>query len=326
MSDSDSILVSARPDLNRAVSDWLDHLGSERRLADKTLIAYERDARQFLAFLAGHLGGAPGLADLKELKPADFRAFLAYRRRKGVQSRSIARSLAGIRSLLGHLEERGLVNAAAAAVIRPPRQPRSLPKPLNSADARRVVDPDMDLSGEPWIAARNAAVLTLLYGCGLRISEALSLTGASAPKAGTKTLRIRGKGGKERIVPVLPVVTEAVESYLALSPFVPERDGPLFQGARGGPLSPRIVQYAMQRLRSALGLADTATPHALRHSFATHLLAAGGDLRSIQELLGHASLSTTQIYTEIDTTRLLEAYDSAHPHGAKPGGTAGRSR
>lgn len=314
MTDSDSLLVSAKPDLNRAISGWLDHLGSERRLADKTLIAYERDIRQFLFFLTEHLGGAPGLDDIKELKPADFRAFLARRRRGGVQSRSIARALAGIRSFLGFLEERGMVNAAAAAVIRPPRQARSLPKPLATPDARRVVDADMEPDAEPWIAARNAAVLTLLYGCGLRLAEALSLTGDTAPRKGARPLRIRGKGGKERIVPILPVVTEAVESYLSLCPYTPQPDGPLFFGARGGPLNPRIVQYAMQKLRGALGLPDTATPHALRHSFATHLLAGGGDLRTIQELLGHASLSTTQVYTEIDTARLLEAYDKAHPH------------
>ncbi|MBA5776963.1 tyrosine recombinase XerC [Stappia sp. F7233] len=315
MQDGDSPLVNAKADVNRAVGDWLDHLGGERRLADKTLVAYERDVRQFLTFLTGHLGGPPAMAELAELKPADFRAFLATRRRGGVQSRSIARSLAGIRSFLGFLEDCGMVNAAAAAVIRPPRQPRSLPKPISASDARRVVDPDMDLSGEPWVAARNAAVLSLLYGCGLRISEALSLTGRTAPRRGVKTLRITGKGGRERIVPLLPVVSEAVEAYLALCPYMPEDEGPLFLGARGGPLNPRIVQFAMQRLRGALGLPDTATPHALRHSFATHLLARGGDLRSIQELLGHASLSTTQVYTEIDTARLLEAYDKAHPHG-----------
>ncbi|MHC5655181.1 tyrosine recombinase XerC [Stappia sp. ICDLI1TA098] len=315
MTDGDSLLVCARPDVNAAVGDWLDHLGGERRLADKTLIAYERDLRQFLRFLTGHLGEPPALAHLADLRPADYRGFLASRRQSGVGSRSLARGLAGVRSFLRFLETRGQVNAAASTVVRPPRQPRSLPKPVSAGDAMTLVDADSGLDAEPWIAARNAAVLTLLYGCGLRISEALSLTGRTAPRKGTRTLRVRGKGGRERIVPVLPVVSEAVESYLALSPHAPQPDGPLFLGARGGPLNPRIVQYAMARLRSALGLPDSATPHALRHSFATHLLAGGGDLRTIQELLGHASLSTTQIYTEVDAARLLDAFDKAHPRG-----------
>ncbi|ADZ72638.1 tyrosine recombinase XerC [Polymorphum gilvum] len=311
--DPDSLLVTATPELNARIGAWLDHLGDERRLSDKTLVAYERDVRQFLRFLTDHLGGTPGMAELRDLRPADFRAFLARRRRAGAQSRSLARGLAGIRSFLGFLERRGEVNAAAAGAIRPPRQPRSLPKPVSAADARAIVSGELAMEAEPWIEARNAAVLTLLYGCGLRLAEALSLTGRTAPRRGTKTLTIRGKGGKERIVPVLPVVCEAVDAYLKLCPYTPEPDGPLFLGARGGPLNPRLVQLAMQKLRSALALPDSATPHALRHSFATHLLAGGGDLRTIQELLGHASLSTTQIYTEVDTARLLEAYDKAHP-------------
>eukprot|EP00873_Tetraselmis_striata_P016861 jgi/Tetstr1/437125/TSEL_025885.t1 len=315
MTDGDSLLVSARPDVNAAMDDWLDHLGSERRLADKTLIAYERDVRQFLRFLTNHLGAPPAISDLSDLKPLDFRGFLAERRRLGAESRSLARGLSGLRSFLGFLERRGEINATAAGAVRAPRQPRSLPKPVSAGDAMTLVDADSGLDEEPWIAARNAAVLTLLYGCGLRLSEALSLTGRTAPRKGAQTLLIRGKGGRERIVPLLPVVSEAVEAYLAACPYVPEADGPLFLGARGGPLSPRVVQYAMARMRSALGLPDSATPHALRHSFATHLLAGGGDLRTIQELLGHASLSSTQIYTQVDTARLLESYDKAHPRG-----------
>nr|WP_244314364.1 MULTISPECIES: tyrosine recombinase XerC [unclassified Pannonibacter] len=297
----------------RRVGAWLDHLGDERRLSDKTLVAYERDVAQFLRFLAGHLGGAPGLDEIRNLSPADFRAFLARRRTAGVGSRSLARGLAGIRSFLGYLERRGEVNAAAAGAVRPPRQPRSLPKPLSVADARAVASGETGLEAEPWIEARNAAVLTLLYGCGLRISEALALTARAAPLPTTRSLRVVGKGGKERIVPLLPVVGEAIAAYLRLCPYQPQPEGPLFLGARGGPLSPRLIQLAVARLRGALGLPDSATPHALRHSFATHLLAGGGDLRSIQELLGHASLSTTQIYTEVDAARLLEAYDRAHP-------------
>lgn len=311
--DSNSLLVTAKPDLNQRVGQWLDHLSDERRLSDKTLLAYERDVRQFLRFLTNHLGGAPGLKDIAALKPADFRGFLASRRRSGVQSRSLARGLAGIRSFLKFLERRGEVNAAASSAVRPPRQARSLPKPVASRDALSITSGDMAMESEAWIEARNAAVLTLLYGCGLRISEALSLTGNMAPKAGTKTMRIVGKGRKERIVPILPAVCAAIEAYMKLCPYAISPDGPLFLGARGGPLNPRMIQLAMEKLRGALGLADSATPHALRHSFATHLLAGGGDLRTIQELLGHASLASTQIYTEIDSAHLLSAYDKAHP-------------
>ncbi|WP_428686514.1 tyrosine recombinase XerC [Roseibium sp.] len=315
MTNKDSLLVTARPDLNQRVDQWLDHLSDERRLSDKTLLAYERDVRQFLRFLTNHLGGAPGLKQIAVLKPADFRGFLAYRRRQGVQSRSLARGLAGIRSFLRFLERRGEVNAAASSAVRPPRQARSLPKPVSSKDAIDITSGDLAMESEAWIEARNAAVLTLLYGCGLRISEALSLTGSMAPKDGAKTLRIVGKGRKERIVPILPAVCEAVELYLKLCPYAINPEGPLFLGVRGGPLNPRMIQLAMARLRGALGLPDTATPHALRHSFATHLLAGGGDLRTIQELLGHASLASTQIYTEIDGAHLLSAYDKAHPRG-----------
>lgn len=313
MVQTDAPLVIATPALMRLVAQWLDHLGSERRLADKTLTAYERDVAQFLSFLTGHLAGAPGPDDIAALTPADIRAFFARRRIDGAGGRTLARGLAGLRSFLGFLERKGLANAAAVRAVRAPRQSRTLPKPLSADDAARVVDAQETLAEDPWIAARDAAVLTLLYGCGLRISEALGLTRGQAPMPGTRTLRIVGKGGKERVVPVLPVVGEAIEAYLTLCPFAIAADGALFRGARGGPLNPRIIQLAMQRLRSALGLPDTATPHALRHSFATHLLAGGGDLRTIQELLGHASLSTTQVYTDVDTERLVSVYRKAHP-------------
>ncbi|HLP68531.1 MAG TPA: tyrosine recombinase XerC [Rhizobium sp.] len=291
---------------------WLESLAGERRLADNTLEAYERDTRQFLAFLTEHLGAPPGVGDIAELRPADLRAFLATRRREGSGARSLGRHLAGIRSFLRHMERKGLVNAAGAGAIRSPKQPKSLPKPLTGNQAITVVQADAQLSDEPWIAARNAAVLTLLYGCGLRISEALDLP----PKAfdgDDNILRVTGKGRKMRIVPLLPVVRETVESYVRLCPYHLEVDAPLFRGARGGKLQPAIIQREMQRLRSALGLPDSATPHALRHSFATHLLSGGGDLRTIQELLGHASLSTTQVYTAVDAARLLDVYEKAHP-------------
>lgn len=305
-------LVSAKPDLQRAREDWLKALKLERRLAALTLDAYERDTRQFLQFLTGHAGGPPGLADIRDLRPADLRAYLAFRRNEGAGARTLGRGLAGIRSFLRFLEKRGLANAAGAAALRAPKQPKSLPKPLTAADAKRVVSNNEQLAEEPWIAARNAAVLTLLYGSGLRISEALGLSGADLA-GGETMLRVTGKGGKTRLVPVLPVALQAVAEYRRLCPYHLGSDAPLFRGARGGPLAAAIIQREMQKLRSALNLPETATPHALRHSFATHLLGRGGDLRTIQELLGHASLSTTQIYTGVDTARLLEIYNSAHP-------------
>ena len=305
-------LVPAAADLAAARAEWLATLEKQRRLAGNTVEAYERDTRQFLHFLTGHLGHPPKLADVASLRPADLRAFLASRRAKGSGARTLGRGLAGIRSLMRHLEKQGLANAAAATQARAPRQPRTLPKALTAVDARRVTDAGEQLAEEPWIAARNAAVLTLLYGAGLRISEALALKGGDL--AGRETaLRITGKGGKTRIAPVLKAIHEAVAAYRKLCPYALDADQPLFRGARGGELQPAIVQREMRRLRAALDLPDSATPHALRHSFATHLLARGGDLRSIQELLGHASLSTTQTYTAVDTARLLDAWEAAHP-------------
>ncbi|WP_420960654.1 tyrosine recombinase XerC [Brucella sp. IR073] len=306
-------LVPAQDDLIAARMEWLNALKNTRRLSQNTLDAYERDTRQFLQFLTGHLGGPPSLKDVSALRVADLRSFLANRRNGGAGARTLGRGLAGIRSLLRHLERQGLANAAGACAIRAPRQPKSLPKPLAAAEAKRVVEAGEQLAEEPWIAARNAAVLTLLYGCGLRISEALGLDGGDLLDATARSIPIKGKGGKTRLVPLLPVVHRAVDAYRRLCPYDLAPGTPLFRGARGGPLQPAIIQREMQKLRSALNLPDTATPHALRHSFATHLLAAGGDLRAIQELLGHASLSTTQIYTGVDTARLLEIYDKAHP-------------
>ena len=309
----DGPLTIAGPDVMEEMRAWLAHIAGARRLAAKTVEAYERDVRQFLAFLTSHLGGAPALADIADLKPLDIRAFLASRRRDGAEARTLARGLAGIRSFFAHLEKRGLANGAALKAVRAPKQPKTLPKPLSVQAASRVVDADESLDEEPWIAARNAAVLSLLYGSGLRISEALSLRRHDAPGRGVEAIRVTGKGGKTRVVPVLAVVNKAIEAYLRICPYALGPEGPLFVGARGGPLSPRVVQLAVARMRGALGLPETATPHALRHSFATHLLAAGGDLRTIQELLGHASLSTTQIYTGVDTARLMDIYAKAHP-------------
>jgi integrase/recombinase XerC len=305
-------IVTAAHDLAASIRRWQQNLASERRLSPHTVSAYSRDAAQFLSFMTAHLGAPLDGAAISSLRPADMRAFLASRRNEGAGSRSLARGLAGVRSLVRFLEKESGVNGAALRAVRAPKQPKSLPKPVVASLARRLIDQDENVGEEQWIAARNAAVLSLLYGSGLRISEALGLKRRDAP-AGGDMLRITGKGGKVRIVPVLPVVAEAIADYLGLCPFQAGSDGPLFVGAKGGQLSPRIIQLAVERLRPALGLPDTATPHALRHSFATHLLSAGGDLRTIQELLGHASLSTTQVYTEVDSMRLIEAYDKAHP-------------
>jgi integrase/recombinase XerC len=306
------ILIFADEKLLAERKAWLDSLSGERRLSDLTIDAYERDTRQFLLFLAGHAGGPATLGDIRELRPSDLRAFLANRRKDGAGARTLGRGLAGLRSFLRHLEKKGLVNAAGSRAIRSPKQGKSLPKPLTASQAVRVSSDEGQLAEEPWIAARNAAVLSLLYGSGLRISEALGLTTKDFP-AGARTLRVTGKGGKTRIVPLLPASFEAVQAYLKLCPHVIGADQAIFLGARGGPLQPAIIQREMQKMRSALGLPETATPHALRHSFATHLLSAGGDLRAIQELLGHASLSTTQVYTGVDAARLLDIYERAHP-------------
>jgi integrase/recombinase XerC len=302
------------PDISAELGRWLAYLGAERRMSDKTLEAYRRDAGQFLAFMAEHLGAPPSLKQLAKLTPADVRAFMAARRADGIGSRSLMRGLAGVRSFARFLERNGKGKVGALAAVRAPKIGKTLPKPLTIAAAKRIGDADLRAGDtrEPWILARDAAVLALLYGSGLRISEALGLKRNEAPDA-RGVLTVTGKGNKARMVPVLPQVTKLIADYIALCPLDLPPDGPLFVGARGGPLQARIVQLAMARLRGALGLPDTATPHALRHSFATHLLARGGDLRAIQELLGHASLSTTQIYTAVDSERLLEVYRSAHP-------------
>jgi integrase/recombinase XerC len=307
--------------MREATTSWLTTLASERRLSPKTVEAYARDLRQFVAFLGEHLGEPPSPARIVGLKPLDIRAFLAARRREGIESRTLMRQLAALRSFARHLEREGHGSAAAFAAIRGPRLSKSLPKPVAPAAALAMTD-EATRAGEerePWVLARDAAVLALLYGCGLRISEALGIQRRDAPVGGADSVRVLGKGGKTRAVPVIAPVVRALEAYLAACPYALAPDGPLFVGAKGGPLSPRIIQLAVARLRGALGLPETATPHALRHSFATHLLARGGELRAIQELLGHASLSTTQIYTQVDSARLLAAYESAHPRARMAG-------
>ncbi|HML14227.1 MAG TPA: tyrosine recombinase XerC [Xanthobacteraceae bacterium] len=306
----------ASADVAAQLVRWLAHLGAERRMSALTVEAYRGDVARFLAFLAEHLGRPPSLAALAHIEVRDVRAFMAARRAAGISSRSLMRALAAARSFARFLERNGKGKVGALAAVRSPKIPRTLPKPLGVAAAKRVTDADLRAgeNREPWILARDAAVLALLYGSGLRISEALGLKRKDVPEPGKgDTIVVTGKGNKTRMVPVLSQVLDLVAAYAALHPGALPPEGPLFRGARGGPLSPRIVQLAMERLRGALALPDSATPHALRHSFATHLLARGGDLRAIQELLGHASLSTTQIYTAVDAERLIEVYRSAHP-------------
>lgn len=293
---------------------WQDELARERRLSPNTVEAYARDLRQFLTHRAGR-HGLPGIAALVALKPRDVRAFMAARRADGVGGRSLMRALAGLRSFARHLERQGHGTVAALGAVRSPKVERRLPRPIPIAAARAMTGPELRAgeTREPWILARDAAVLALLYGSGLRISEALGLTARDAPGPGVDAVTVLGKGGKMRMVPVLPVVAAAVAAYVAACPYALAPEGPLFVGAKGGPLSPRVIQYAVAAMRGGLGLPPSATPHALRHSFATHLLARQGELRAIQELLGHASLATTQLYTKIDAARLMEAFDAAHP-------------
>ena len=290
--------------------DWLDALKHERRMSPHTLAAYERDAATFLGFLAGHKGGAPNERTLAKLTPADIRAFLSDRRAEGIAPRSLRRTLSAVRSFFRFLTREGILENPAPRTVRGPRVPKSLPRPLSVDDAARTLEEAGEHDVE-WLAARDVALLTLLYGAGLRISEALSLRRGDAPFG--ETLTILGKRSKERVVPILPVVREAVAHYAALVPFATARDAPLFLSRRGKPMSAREAQALMQRLRGRLGLPERATPHALRHSFATHLLSNGGDLRAVQELLGHASLSSTQVYTDIDTKHLMDVYERAHP-------------
>ncbi len=316
MSDAESVdlLLPGAPDVRAAAITWLEGMASERRLSPNTVEAYRRDLRQFLAHLAKG-GKNPDIPTLIGLKPRDVRGFMAARRQDGVGGRSLMRALAGLRSFARHLDREGHGSVAALAAVRSPKVERRLPRPLPVAAAIAMASPDIRAGEErpAWVLARDAAVLALLYGSGLRISEALGLTRRDAPVGGVDAVTVVGKGQKTRSVPAIAQVQAAVEEYLKLCPYALPPEGPLFVGAKGGPLSPRIVQLAVASMRGALGLPATATPHALRHSFASHLLARQGDLRAIQELLGHASLATTQVYTKVDAARLLDAFDAAHP-------------
>lgn len=302
------------PALTAALAQWLDHQRALRGAADNTIAAYQTDVLGFLGFMTQHHGAPQGLGAVARITVSDMRSWMAHERGRGVAAQSLARSLSAVKSFYRWLAEREGFEATSVLSTRSPKFQKKLPRPLAVNAAREMIDTVQLQARDPWIATRDVAVVTLLYGCGLRISEALSLTGADAPLPAT--LRIVGKGGKERMVPVLPAARAAVADYMRDCPFPLRPDEPLFRGARGGPLYPKAIQTVMAQARMQLGLPATATPHALRHSFATHLLNAGGDLRSIQELLGHASLSTTQAYTAVDTARLMEVYDAAHPRAA----------
>jgi len=302
---------SAADDLRAAIGLWASWLTGERRASPHTVAAYGRDLAFFLDFLTEHLGEMPSLASINRLRVADFRAYLAHRTQERAERSSLARAISVLRGFVRFLQRRGLASTTALSALRSPKRPHSVPKPLTIDDALSAVAAAGEVARGNWQGKRDTAILALLYGCGLRLSEALGLTRAEAPLG--EMLTLTGKGGKQRVLPVLPAVREAVTDYLAVCPHLLTAAGPLFVGARGGPLNPRLVQRQMMGLRGFLGLPETATPHSLRHSFATHLLGGGGDLRAIQELLGHASLSTTQRYISVETKRLLAVYEAAHP-------------
>lgn len=313
--NTDEIETPILPATAALVARWLRYLGAEKRSSANTIAAYERDLQGLLVFLSIHLGGPPSPGDLGKLTISDFRGFLANRRGDGLTSRSMARVLSSLRSFFRYLDKIEDIHNSAISAVKSPKIPRSIPRPLSEVGAQAVIDEVALMAVEDWTGARDTAVVTLLYGCGLRISEALSLNVGDLPKGrtDTNTMVVRGKRGRERVVPVLPVVQAAIAEYARLVPHELVTGEALFLGKRGGRLNPRAVQKTMELVRRVLGLPESATPHAMRHSFATHLLAGGGDLRCIQELLGHASLSTTQHYTEVDSASLLATYQKAHP-------------
>lgn len=297
----------------RALEQFCTHLSAERRLSDKTVIAYQHDISTFLGFMGEHLGKQLRLGDLAALNIRDFRSYMAHRRRgaDGISASSLARNLSALRTFFAYIERNWSIKNNAIDLIRGPKPARSLPKPISVSASQELLTAVNTMDPRPWIAARDMAVILLMYGAGLRISEALSLTANDLPLS--DSIPITGKGNKTRIVPLLPIIQQAVEQYADLCPHPLETHNPIFRGVRGGPLGPRTVQKTIEILRGALGLPETTTPHALRHSFATHLLAGGGDLRTIQELLGHASLKSTQVYTDVDASSLMRIHAAAHP-------------
>lgn len=304
-------MIAISPAATDALARWLEHQIAIKGRSENTRMAYQGDVLEFLAFITEYKAAPQGLNALSDIRVTDMRAWMAHMRGTGVGARSLARKLSAVKSFYRWMAEREGFEPTAVLSTRAPKFQKKLPRPLAEDSARALIDAIEIQADEPWVGARDVAVVTLLWGCGLRISEALGLTYADAPL--DKTLRISGKGNKERVVPVLPAAAAAVDDYLRLLPHLMTPEAALFRGIRGGALGPGAIQKVMQRARMQLGLPSTATPHAMRHSFATHLLNAGGDLRAIQELLGHASLSTTQAYTGVDTVRLMEVYDRAHP-------------
>lgn len=311
----DEVPLAVPPGIQPVFAAFLDWLHMERRVSPNTAAAYSRDLSNFFSFIAGHTGEDLTISVLEDLKPFDFRAWLAHRVRDGLSATSNARALSTIRTFYKWLEKTGRGENHAVRAIRGPKIPSAVPKALSQADAEVLIDEIDLMASEPWIGARDCALVSLLYGCGLRIAEALDMNQSDIPEQskGSSMLRVIGKGRKERLTPLLPVVWDAIAEYRKLCPYGPGPDGPLFIGARGKRLNPSVARKVLQTARRGLGLPETASPHALRHSFATHLLAGGGDLRTIQELLGHASLSTTQRYTQVDTATLMAEYAKAHP-------------
>ncbi|WP_404424434.1 tyrosine recombinase XerC [Thalassospira australica] len=309
------LALSLPGDVRDAIADWRQWLSAERRASDHTTENYLADLYAFLGFVREHRGDTPDIADLLQLNPRDFRSWLARRSMDGMAKSSTARALSSLRNFYRFLDRTGRGQNAAVNSIRNPKLPQSVPKPLSPADAMAVLDNAGAWQDEPWLAKRNLALFTLLYGCGLRISEALDLNANQRPTG--DSMVITGKGNKQRLVPVLPIVRDAIEDYVRTCPYAPNGNDPLFVGARGGRLVAQVAQREMRKIRGLLNLPDTATPHAMRHSFATHLLAGGGDLRTIQDLLGHASLSTTQRYTSVDTERLMAVYHGTHPRARR---------
>ncbi|WP_370074007.1 tyrosine recombinase XerC [Salipiger bermudensis] len=299
------------PAARDALESWLTAARALKGNSENTITAYRADVLEFIVFLTSHHAEPQGLAPLARVTTPDMRAFLAHLRGQGVSSRTMARKLSAVKSFYRWLAEREGFEPTAVMMARAPKFQKKLPRPLAEDAAKAMIDTVEMQAADSWVGARDAAVVTLLYGCGLRISEALGLRGRDLPLG--ESLRIVGKGGKERIVPVLPIARRALDTYLRLCPYDPEPDAPVFRGKRGGALNPRLIQKVTEAARLQLGLPATATPHAMRHSFATHLLAAGGDLRAIQELLGHASLSTTQAYTSVDEVHLMKVYAATHP-------------
>ncbi len=309
------LALSLPGDVRDAIADWRQWLSAERRASDHTTENYLADLYAFLGFVREHRGDTPDIAVLLQLNPRDFRSWLARRSMDGMAKSSTARALSSLRNFYRFLDRTGRGQNAAVNSIRNPKLPQSVPKPLSPADAMAVLDNAGAWQDEPWLAKRNLALFTLLYGCGLRISEALDLNANQRPTG--DSMVITGKGSKQRLVPVLPIVRDAIDDYVRTCPYAPNGNDPLFVGARGGRLVAQVAQREMRKIRGLLNLPDTATPHAMRHSFATHLLAGGGDLRTIQDLLGHASLSTTQRYTSVDTERLMAVYQGTHPRARR---------